>query len=147
MATRKRQGNRPDRRVWWQAPLDDAGIAALIDRCRYVGASFHKLSPADYGLTPPRAPRPHKSVCDDLRPIFKGEAKALLEAGIRRRMVSFFASNSAPKYIWAVDENGEVFEAKTHPRHKTRYYDYHGYRLGENDASFRRYILETWNSR
>ena len=139
----KREGNRPSRRIGPDGRLDGDAAAALVARCRYVGAAFHKLKPADYGLAPPRAPRPGKSVCDDLRPLVKSEAEALLAAGIRRGMVSDFGPDSAPKYIWAVDEHGEVYEAKTKPPHGTAY---HGYRLGGDD-DFRDYVLRVWRAR
>ena len=143
MPSRKRQSNRPDRRVFPAGALDEDSAAALIGRCRYAGAAFHKLKPADYGLTPPSAPRPNKSVCDDLRPMRRAEARALLEAGIRRGMVSFFDSDAVPKYIWAVDRHGEVFEAKTKPGREAAY---HGYRLGDDD-DFRAHILQLWKTR
>ena len=47
-------------------------------------------------------------------------------------MVSQFSENGVPKYVWSVDLNGDVYEAKTHPN---RNFEYHGYRLGEDDRA------------
>ena len=143
MQVRKRKGSSPSRRIGFDGPLAPKTARALISRCSYVGAAFHKLKPADYGLIPPSSPRPNKSVCDDHRPLLKAEAEALLEEGIRRGMVSKFEPDSVPKYIWAVDEHGEVYEAKTKPPRETAY---HGYRLGEDDA-FRVQVRRAWRAR
>ena len=56
-------------------------------------------------------------------------------------MVSSFRINELPKYIWAVDEDGEVYEAKLDSQ------GYHGYRLGEDDRAMRRLVLKEWKSR
>ena len=57
-------------------------------------------------------------------------------------MVSAFGKDGFPKYVWAVDEDGEVYEAKTDGSGF-----YHGYRLGTNDRMHRDYILKEWNHR
>ncbi len=59
-------------------------------------------------------------------------------------MVSRFPEGSTPKYVWAVDENGEAYEAKAKPG---REIEYHGYRLGEDDSLMRRYVQDEWNNR
>lgn len=138
MPNRKRQGNRPDRRIAPDDFLDAAAREALLARVRYGGSANHKLRPGDYGFVPSHNPRPSKSPCDDLRPIPLEEASALLEEGIRRGMVSRFPQGGVPKYVWAVDEHGEVYEAKTRPERET---DYHGYRLGEDDRHMRAQVL------
>lgn len=144
MANRKRQGNRPDRRIAPDDFLDDAAKDALLARVRYAGTANHKLQPGDYRFVPSHNPRPSKSVCDDLRPVLLGTATELFRAGIRRGMVSQFPAGSVPKYVWAVDENDEVYEAKTRPELET---DYHGYRLGDDDRNTRRYVLKEWRLR
>jgi hypothetical protein len=83
-------------------------------------------------------------VCDDLRTVLLGEAEDLFREGIRRGMVSGFLAGGVPKYVWAVDETGEVYEAKTKPERET---DYHGYRLGGDDRHMRNYILKEWRQR
>ena len=49
-------------------------------------------------------------------------------------------SEGMPKYIWSVDFNEEVYEAKIGLD------GYHGYRLGEDDA-MRKVVLEAWRKR
>ena len=61
----------------------------------------------------------------------------LFERGIELGMVSRFDEGGVPKYVWAVDEFGEVYEAKTKPG---RDEPYHGYRLGDDERAMRRYV-------
>lgn len=140
----KRQSNRPDRRV---APADSYAadeLAELAAKVRYVGNGNHKLRPGDYGFVPPYNPRPSKSPCDEVRRILREEASELFRRGIAQGMVSKFTSDGVPKYVWAVDENEEVYEAKTKPEREV---DYHGYRIGDDEKDMRRYILEEWRKR
>jgi hypothetical protein len=119
-------------------------LAALAAKLRYVGDGNHKLRPGDYGFVPSHNPRPSKSPCDDVRPILRNEASALFRRGIALAMVSEFISDGVPKYVWAVDENNEVYEAKTKPEREV---DYHGYRIGDDEKDMRRYILDIWRQR
>jgi hypothetical protein len=144
MAIRKREGNRPDRRIANAGSINDVTLNALAGRVTYVGSANHKLSPGDYGFVPPTNPRPSKSACDDIRSILLEEASALFYEGIKRGMVSNFTSSSVPKYVWAVDSKNQVYEAKTNARHET---SYHGYRLGENEKTMREWILKEWHKR
>jgi ABC-type amino acid transport substrate-binding protein len=64
--------------------------------------------------------------------------------GVELGMVSLFANDGVPKYVWSVDEDGEVYEAKIKPAQKT---EYHGYRLGDDDAAMRAYVLKEWKVR
>ena len=92
--------------------MGPCGLDRLLRRARYVGSAHHKTRPADYCFDPPTAPRPHKSVCDEIRIIKRREASELLRSGIARGMVSRYWIEGLPKYIWAVDDAGEVYEAK-----------------------------------
>jgi len=58
--------------------------------------------------------------------------------------VSPFAPGGVPKYVWAVDAEGEVYEAKTAPNSETAY---HGYRLGDDDADMRQLVRKEWRRR
>ena len=58
-------------------------------------------------------------------------------------MVSSHMFDDFPKYIWSVDEAGEVYEAKTDPNMLGHY---HGYRLEEEDA-MRELIKANWKKR
>ena len=57
-------------------------------------------------------------------------------------MVSTIRGDGAPKYVWAVDDTGEVYESKIGSD-----LDYHGYRLGDNDKAVREYVRREWNQR
>ena len=132
-----REGNDPTRRIAAPEHLSEAQRVALAARLRYVGRAYHKTKPADYGLEPPANPRPSKSICDGLRIIRLAEARELFRAGILRGMVSTYFIADAPKYVWAVDSDGEAYEAKVGTD------GYHGYRLEEEDR-MRRYVQKEW---
>lgn len=144
MSTRKREGNRPDRRILPPEATSEEIRVALKARIRYVGSANHKLRPGDYGFVPSHNPRSSKSPCDELRPILLAEAATLFERGIGLGMVSHFEIGGVPKYVWSVDKYGEVYEAKTKPEKDEQY---HGYRIGDDERAMRRYILDEWNKR
>jgi hypothetical protein len=58
-------------------------------------------------------------------------------------MISSFFINEFPKYVWCVDEDGEVYEGKTDSATPGTY---HGYRLEEDD-DFRFYVRQVWKQR
>jgi hypothetical protein len=138
--TRARQGNNPKRRIAPPDCLDIVARQALADRLVYVGSGHHKRRPADYGFQPPVSPRPWKSVCDGRRVIPKDEAILLFRTGIVNGMFSNLSDDRTPKYVWAVDAEGEAYEAKIGSD------GYHGYRLEEED-DFRVSVLKEWNQR
>lgn len=115
---------------------------ALLMNVRYVGSGHHKRSPGDYGFERTN-PRPTKSLCDLRRAITLEEAKSLLQAGIRKKMISVPLDNGFPKYIWSVSDSGDVFEAKTHQNTLGMY---HGYPL-EGEDDMREYVLKMWAER
>jgi hypothetical protein len=140
MAKKARQGNNPKRRI---APADAIGLAAreeLAARVVYVGSGHHKRRPADFGFQPPINPRAWKSVCDGRRVITKEEARHLFRTSIMNGMFSNLSQDGIPKYVWAVDADGEVYEAKIGNS------GYHGYRLEEED-DFRAFVLNQWKQR
>ncbi len=124
------------------AATTDAVRGSLNERLRYVGSANHKLRPGDYGFVPSHNPRPSKSVCDDLRPLLRREANELFRVGIMHGMVSALLESGVPKYVWAVDAKGEVYEAKIGAEA-----DYHGYRLGDDDKAMREYVRREWRGR
>ena len=77
-----------------------------------------------------------------LRPIKLDEAQALLEQGIRAKMISPL-ENGFPKYIWTVALGDVVYEAKCDPKSPGLY---HGYPL-EHEKAVREYILSEWKRR
>ena len=109
-----------------------------------MGSAHHKSRPADYRFTPPTSPRPIKSLCDGKRIVRKGEAETLFLQGLSRGMVSRYSENGFPKYVWAVDRYGEVYEAKLGNDGRS----YHGYALsadGERDQC--RLVIKEWKAR
>ena len=139
----KRQSKLRDRRIVPAGSIPDADLQALAAKLRYEGIATHKLHPSDYGFIPPVNPRPTKSPCDELRPLLRAEAATLFRQGVLAGMVSLFGADGTPKYVWAVDDDGEIYEAKTKPPDTT----YHGYRLGEDEPEMRRYIRGEWSKR
>jgi hypothetical protein len=144
MPIRKREGNRPSRRIAADAAVDQAARDRLLGTLRYVGSALHKLHPGNYGFQPPQNPRPSKTPCDAQRSVLLEEASALFARGIELGFVSPFAEGGVPKYVWAVDEAGEVYEAKTRPERET---EYHGYRIGPDEPEMRAYVLKEWRRR
>jgi hypothetical protein len=141
---KKRQSNRPDRRLAPADQLDCNSLENLFTTVQYVGSAYHKLRASDYQFHPPSNPRPTKSLCDDRGPIPRDVAILLFQKGIKCGMVSVFTADVVPKYVWAVDDQGEVFEAKCKPGQDTKY---HGYRLGDDDRDMRDLIKREWKIR
>jgi hypothetical protein len=140
---RKREGNRPDRRYAPEGSFSQDALKTLVNQLRYHGSGHHKLHPGDYGFVPSVNPRPAKDVCDDLRPVLIDEATVLFRNGILLGIISRFDQGGVPKYVWAVDADGEVYEAKTKPPEAV----YHGYRIDDDEPEMQRYIRDEWNRR
>jgi hypothetical protein len=137
-----RQSNNPKRRIAEPGALNPRQQERLLAQCRYVGSALHKMRPADYGFHPPANPRPHKSLCDDLRPIAAAEAVQLFIAGLRKGMVSTPCIDGLPKYVWSIDDRGEAYEAKWDRD------GYHGYRLDKDGEKYQREcVLRAWGER
>lgn len=136
----KRRSHNPKRRLAPPDRLDQAAREALAGRLGYTGSALHKRHPGDYGFHPPVNPRPWKSLCDGKRIIQREEAAELLRQGAIRGLFSDFADDDVPKYVWSVDLDQEVYEAKIDSA------GYHGYRL-EDDDDFRSLVLKEWARR
>jgi hypothetical protein len=138
-----RTGYNPKRKIAVRDALTPAERGALAARVTYGGNPEHKRSPGDYRLTPPASPRPAKTLCDGERPILKGEAIALLQAGLRKGTTSAAIAGGWPQNVWSVSAAGEVFEAQLE---NAAAGTYHGYPVPEND-DFRRLVLSEWAAR
>ena len=139
-----RQGNNPHRRLISRDDLDPEDLGRIAREARYVGSAHHKSKPADYGFTPPTSPRPNKSLCDGKRTVRKREAKALFLQGLSRGMVSRYAKSGFPKYVWAVDQDGQVYEAKVGGDGQS----YHGYALSPyEERDLCRLVITEWEAR
>ena len=141
MPRRRGQGNDKKRRI---APLGTISreTRSNLDEARYVGSAHHKSRPADYNFNPPVNPRRGKSLCDDLRPIALHEAIKLFRSGVRLGMVSAHQERGLPKFVWAVDQDGEAYEAILGSDGP----NYHGYRLNRKVPN-REYVIAEWNMR
>ena len=137
----KRQSNNPKRRIMPQDKINPEILQQCMNQATYTGSAHHKKHPADYGFHPPVNPRPHKSVCDGNRIILRAEARALFEAAIQNGMISACAEDELPKYVWAMDENGHVYEAKRDGS------EYHGYELGDDESAMKKLVIQEWKLR
>jgi hypothetical protein len=106
----------------------------LIKACTYEGHPHHKRRPGDFNLTPPAEPRFQKTLCDvdGVELTRWQEAQGLLERGIQNDLVSAKTKNGYPAHIWAVRDDGTVFEAKHGGSREGRY---HGYPLFEGEQN------------
>ena len=138
----KREGNNPKRRIAPADLLDSAARIVLANKIKYIASGHHKRNPADYGLERTN-PRPTKSLCDKIRIIPLKEANHLIRKGISFGMISSYAFDGFPKFVWCVGDDGEVYEAKTEPVTPGVY---HGYRLEEED-DMRDLVKGVWNER
>ena len=141
----QRQGKNPKRkrRLAPRDELDAEDLRRLTREARYVGSAHHKSKPGDYRFTPQTNPRPHKSLCDGKRIVKKREAMELFRQGLSRGMVSPYAKNGFPKYVWAVDQDNEVYEAVV-----GRDGSYHGYALNaDREQDLCRRVITEWNAR
>ena len=141
MPPRNRRVNRPNRRIAPQGTISDE-TRANLDKARYVGSPQHKSRPADYGFNPPVSPRWDKSLCDDMHTVTQKEAVKLFRTGISLEMVSQPLPGGLPKFVWAVDDDGEAYEAMLGGDS----HSYHGYRLNW-DAANRDAVITEWNRR
>ncbi len=142
----KRQSNNPKRRISPRNEADPQFLDRFAATAVYTGDSQHKSKPADYGFDPPASPRPNKSLCDGSRIIKLAEATALFREGIRRGMISTYCEEGLPKYVWAVDGDGHVYEAKR-SKNSPNSPNYHGYELGGNESVMRKLVAKEWRSR
>lgn len=134
----QRRKTNPKRRL--HKGLDRARAVSLAQSVTYRGSPLHKRAPGDFGLTPPAAPRPGKSLCDGVG-IFEAEvATTLLRDGARRGLVSDDATDGFPRYVWGVTEGGRVLEARRDDPERGLY---HGYPLERQDP-MAELVLRRW---
>ena len=139
MGKRAQQARHETKRTVRTTRLDDGERAFLRARASYEGSPHHKRNPGDFGLTPPSAPRPDKTLCDEAA-IFKREvAEHLFAKAIDVGIVSAAtAAPGFPKQIWVLDDQGRVFEAMHGGSATGRY---HGYPIRREDPLFERIQL------
>jgi hypothetical protein len=138
--TLKRRTFNPKRRICTKQEFQSLQnpLSELLEKVRYGGNPEHKRNPGDFGLTPPSAPRPAKTLCDDVQIFSRTEAVGLLREGLRRGMFSPQQRNGWPQNVWAVTGRGEPLEAQRESDAV-----YHGYPMPEADP-FREEVLARW---
>jgi hypothetical protein len=134
------QAKRATVRTFRDSPLTQADRERLATAV-YEGSPHHKRSPGNFGLVPPSAPRPDKTLCDEAGISTRAEAEALFARAVHRGLVSEATTAAGfPKQLWAVDDRGRVFEAMqggTNPG------AYHGYPIRRSDPLHAR-VLDAW---
>lgn len=99
----------------------------LASRVRYRGSPYHKRNPGDFGLSPPAAPRPGKTLCDEVGIFKRTVAEELVRDGLVRGMWSERRNGDFPALVW-VCEKGFVLEAVIDVNGEA-----HGYPLADFD--------------
>ena len=121
-------------------PLNPAE-RALLAKAQYEGSPLHKRNPGDFGLTPPAAPRPDKTLCDEAGVTSRESATRLFGRAVERGLVSEAVTQAGfPRQIWVVDDEKRVFEAMYGG---SRDGCYHGYPIRSTDPLCAR-IRELW---
>ena len=82
-------------------------------------------------------------MCDWKRSIDFNEARDLFAQGIGRGTISNMMIDGFPMFVWSVDADGEVYEAKPGDNPKV----YHGYPLGPRDGVFPELVRWEWRRR
>lgn len=138
-----RQGNNPKRRITLRDHLDDEELRRISSCAKYSGSPHHKRIPVNYGFPKRTAPRPGKSLCDASRTVSPSKAARLFRDAISRGMISTYRVNRLAKYVWAAADDDRAHQAKLEKGASS----YHGYELGDNEASLRAIVLEDWTHR
>jgi len=142
MGRRAIASKRQTERTIRATPLTEAEKAVLRARAAYEGSPHHKRNPGDFGLVPPSAPRPDKTLCDEARVHGRADADRLFRRAIEHGLVSeATAGDGLPKQLWVVDDHGQVFEAMYGGSVAGRY---HGYPIRKTDP-LHDHVTSAWS--
>jgi hypothetical protein len=141
MPNRPRKSYNPKRALVVNKP-EQAELAILAKKVHYGGNPEHKRNPGDFGLTPPSAPRPDKTLCDLAGIRSKTEALSALRNGVIKGLISDQKRGAFPQNIWSVTSDGIPLEAQLDNEEAGTY---HGYPMPEADL-FRDVILGAWKT-
>lgn len=134
----ERSSDNEKRQLRQPAPAGDE-LSELARRISFQGSGKHKLQPRAFNLEP-ASPAADDSFCDGhagFSPDDMSRIPALLSRGIDAGLVGHRDIKGDPAVIWAVDDNGWIYEARiTVPTQAI----YHGYPLLEGDAFARKVI-------
>ena len=109
----------------------------------YRPSPYHKSKSSGPGLPAIPSPRPDKTICDGPTAEGSQDAAELLKSAFRRGMVSRQRRGSWPQNVWAVDDEGMVYEAQLGNLETG---EYHGYPMKQDDG-FTSFIGEEWKRR
>jgi hypothetical protein len=140
MPNRPRKSYNP-KRALVADKIEQAELIALAKKVHYGGNPEHKRNPGDFGLTPPSAPRPDKTLCDLAGITTKSEALSALRSGVLKGLISK-KRGTFPQNIWSVTSDGIPLEAQLDNEEAGTY---HGYPMPEADP-FCSVILRAWNA-
>lgn len=133
-----RRSFNPKRAICARVSLD---VAEKAQGAEYVGNPLHKSNPGNFGLIPPRNPRPSKTLCDSIV-TDRAIAQALLKEGVRKGLVSVQNRNGWPQNVWAVTDDGVALEAQLDNEVLGTY---HGYPMTLADP-LRPSVVARWSS-
>lgn len=142
---RPQRRSRPRRRTVLSATgaVDGSELARMETMATYRPSPYHKFGSSAAGLQSAPAPRPDKTICDRPTSGRGRNALDLLRSGFRRGMVSEQRRGDWPQNVWAVDEEGVVYEAQLGNLEAG---EYHGYPMKQDD-SFAGFIRDEWKRR
>ena len=120
-------------------------IERLEKGARYRPSPYHKLHPhhPSGGQSTYPSPRRDKTVCDGPTMDASLSPSELLSSGFRRGMVSEQKRQGWPQNVWAVDDEGAVYEAQLS---NSETGEYHGYPMKVGDG-FTIFIAREWEKR
>jgi len=132
----------PKRRIQPAPSTDEQRntLSQMANKAIYTGNPAHKRNRGDFGLTPPAGARGDKNLCDGANVFSRKEAQMLLQAGIRRGLVSERVVDGWPQNVWAISNNNVALEAMRESEGK-----YHGYSLPIEDPLAQE-IRKRWNA-
>ena len=118
-------------------------LAHMETMATYRPSPYHKSGSSAAGLQSVPALRPDKTICDRPTSGSARNAADLLKSGFSRGMVSERRRGDWPQNVWAVDEEGIVYEAQLGNLVTG---EYHGYPMKQDD-SFASFIRDEWKRR
>mgnify|MGYP003619388597 CR=1 FL=1 len=124
--TEKRRLRTPVPDLYW--------LSHLANQVSYGPSSKHKLAPVRFGLLPYTGQKEDPTYCDahaSFSPSDMVRIPTLLRRGILAGLIGHNDKHGDPTLIWAVDDNGWIYEGRiTIPGRSI----YHGYPVLEHEA-------------
>ncbi len=102
-------------------------LAQLAKKASYQGSPKHKGNPPQFGLPLYNQPRSDETLCDKhagFGPSDLQYVRSWLERGIKAGLVGDSWESEAPRVLWAVGDNGWIFEGRIT---NSTQFQYHGY--------------------